>query len=69
MERFPAFKNNSIYISGESYAGIYVPLLANEINEWNKNQTAFTEKINLKGFMVGNGVTNWTYDTFPATVD
>ena len=27
------------------------------------------KKINLKGFMVGNGVTNWTFDTYPATVD
>lgn len=24
---------------------------------------------NLKGMMVGNGVTNWKYDTIPATID
>jgi len=23
----------------------------------------------MKGFMVGNGVTNWKYDTLPATVE
>ena len=68
MERFSEYKNNSIYISGESYAGIYVPFLANEIYEYNMNVTV-DKKINLKGFMVGNGVTNWTFDTYPATVD
>ena len=25
--------------------------------------------MNLKGMMVGNGVTNWEYDTMPATID
>ena len=34
---------------------------------WNGNHTDDT--INLKGMMVGNGVTNWTYDALPATVD
>ena len=24
---------------------------------------------NFKGFMVGNGVTNWAYDTFPAYIE
>ena len=31
------------------------------------NDTA--DIINLKGFMVGNGVTNWKYDADPAWVD
>jgi len=31
------------------------------------NETA--NIINIKGFMVGNGVTNWKYDADPAWVD
>lgn len=46
-----------------------MPLLSWEINEWNKNQSSDADKIKLAGFMVGNGVTNWAYDTTPATVD
>ena len=26
-------------------------------------------KVNLKGFLVGNGVTNWKYDTIPAYIE
>lgn len=40
-----------------------------QIDNWNNNATTPAEdKINLKGMMVGNGVTNWTYDTMPATL-
>jgi serine carboxypeptidase-like clade 2 len=65
FEKFPEYKTNELYISGESYAGIYVPLLVNEIDQHNQ-LTNVTFKPNLKGFMVGNGVTNWTYDGNPA---
>ena len=71
FEKFSAkpYKTNPIYIAGESYAGIYVPLLSYFVNEYNTNQTSNADQINLKGFMVGNGVTNWTYDTTNATFD
>jgi hypothetical protein len=26
-------------------------------------------KLNLKGFIVGNGVANWKYDTIPAFIE
>jgi len=57
---------NDLWLSGESYAGIYVPLLAKQIDTYNGDATS---PLNMKGFMVGNGVTNWDYDTAPAYVN
>ncbi|KAA3458978.1 serine carboxypeptidase 2-like [Gossypium australe] len=53
LERFPQYKTRDFYITGESYAGHYVPQLAYTIllNNKNANQTL----INLKGIAVGNG--------------
>jgi len=68
-EKFPEFKDNELYISGESYAGVYVPYLAYYINKHNDEATDDAFKPNLKGFAVGNGVTNWKYDTTAAFVD
>lgn len=57
-------------MSGESYAGIYVPYLAQRIDAYNTEQTdPKVYKPNLKGFIVGNGVTNWKYDTVPAYLE
>ncbi|XP_057787447.1 serine carboxypeptidase 1-like [Salvia miltiorrhiza] len=49
LERFPDYKNRDFYITGESYAGHYVPQLAALILK-NNNQTP----INLKGIAIGN---------------
>ncbi|KAI5342036.1 hypothetical protein L3X38_009911 [Prunus dulcis] len=56
LERFPEHKDREFYISGESYAGHYVPQLAHTILYHNKraNKTI----INLKGIMIGNAVIN-----------
>lgn len=59
LNRFPRYKNREIYLTGESYAGHYVPQLAREIVRYNANTK---HKINLKGFMVGNAVTDNHYD-------
>ena len=46
----PTEKIRNVYIAGESYGGVYVPLLAQNIHaNFNSN------KINLKGIAVGNG--------------
>ncbi|KAL5558596.1 hypothetical protein UlMin_034807 [Ulmus minor] len=52
LERFPEYKTRDFYITGESYAGHYVPQLAYTILSKNKesNQTM----INLKGIAIGN---------------
>ncbi|XP_016497045.1 serine carboxypeptidase-like 25 [Nicotiana tabacum] len=59
MNRFPRYKHREVYITGESYAGHYVPQLAREIVHYNANSK---NPINLKGFMVGNAVTDNYYD-------
>jgi len=50
LERFPEYKTRDFYITGESYAGHYVPQLASTILHNNKlyNNTV----INLKGISV-----------------
>ena len=45
-------KGIDFYVSGESYAGVYIPYLAKYILN-NKSQ----DKINLKGILIGNGLT------------
>nr|XP_043628528.1 serine carboxypeptidase 1-like [Erigeron canadensis] len=52
LERFPQYKTRDFYITGESYAGHYVPQLAYKILSNNKitNQTI----INMKGVAIGN---------------
>jgi len=49
---FPSYKGRSFYITGESYAGKYIPNIANYIVN-NPNPI-----INLKGIMIGNGMVN-----------
>ncbi|KAM7509038.1 hypothetical protein LguiA_019491 [Lonicera macranthoides] len=56
LERFPEYKNRDFYISGESYAGHYVPQLAHTI--LNHNKAANKTIINLKGIIIGNAVIN-----------
>ena len=64
--KFTALQKNELYISGESYAGIYVPQLVLRIDAYINDTVAPAYIPNLKGFMVGNGVTNWKFDCTPA---
>lgn len=65
-KQLPQYKNNSLYITGESYAGHYVPAISHYIWEMNKNATD-DAKIPLKGLAIGNGLTNTEiqYTTYP----
>lgn len=49
FELFPELQKNDFYISGESYAGKYVPALAHE------TLTRNSANLNLKGLSIGNG--------------
>jgi carboxypeptidase C (cathepsin A) len=55
-------------VSGESYGGIYVPYLAWQIYQHNLQHEFNINivKLNLKGFIVGNGATDWQYDVSPS---
>jgi len=50
---FPNIAKNDFYVTGESYAGKYVPALAHRIHLLNPTATA---KINLKGMAIGDGL-------------
>ncbi|MBA0788134.1 hypothetical protein Gotri_000137 [Gossypium trilobum] len=52
LERFPQYKRRDFFITGESYAGHYVPQLAYYIFSRNKNTNQTV--INLKGIAIGN---------------
>ncbi|XP_027205130.2 lysosomal protective protein-like [Dermatophagoides pteronyssinus] len=52
FEKFPHLKNNDFYIAGESYAGIFIPMLATLIIEQR------LPTIRLKGFALGNPLLN-----------
>ncbi|XP_076891411.1 serine carboxypeptidase-like 45, partial [Bidens hawaiensis] len=55
FEKYPEYKNRDFYITGESYAGHYVPQLATLI----LNSKA---KINLKGIALGNPLLEFDND-------
>ncbi|CAA7027746.1 unnamed protein product [Microthlaspi erraticum] len=52
----PKFAKNDFFITGESYAGHYIPALASRVHSGNKKNEGIP--INLKGFAIGNGLTN-----------
>ncbi|KAL8236918.1 hypothetical protein R6Q59_017999 [Mikania micrantha] len=56
LQRFPQYKGRDFYITGESYAGHYVPQLSQAIVRYNKANPG--SPINLKGYMVGNALTD-----------
>lgn len=64
--KFPEYRKNDFYITGESYAGTYIPILANTILNFNKSSIL---KINLKGMMIGNGMTHPDFDFDSALIE
>lgn len=56
FKEHPQYAKNDFYVTGESYAGHYIPALATRIHNGNKNKEGI--HINMKGFAIGNGLTN-----------
>ncbi|CAI0452563.1 unnamed protein product [Linum tenue] len=59
------YAKNDFYITGESYAGHYIPALASRIFKGNQNKEGI--HINMKGFAIGNGLTDpaFQYKAYP----
>lgn len=64
QDKFPEYRTNGLFLSGESYAGIYVPMLAQQILSEGVPAILSTA---FKGIIVGNGVTDNAYDNNFAT--
>ncbi|KAJ9709980.1 hypothetical protein PVL29_001455 [Vitis rotundifolia] len=56
--KFPQYKNRDLFITGESYAGHYVPQLAELMLQFNKKEKLF----NLKGIALGNPLLEFATD-------
>lgn len=66
FQLFPWLQSNDFFITGESYAGKYIPAVGNEIVEGNKKSMDHDDDdddesvpmINLKGLALGNAVSD-----------
>ena len=66
LDRFPRYKGREIYLTGESYAGHYVPQLAREILIYNKQHS--NTPLNLKGIMVNISINLQRVDKLSSTI-
>lgn len=53
-QNYPEYAKNGLWLSGESYAGKYIPDLAVAIDYYNQQDKS--TPINLLGLLVGNGI-------------
>lgn len=59
----PELRGRDFFVLGESYGGHYVPNTVRAVQEGNAALPAGSaKKINLRGFAVGNGYTDWALD-------
>ena len=56
-KKFPELANNDFFITGESYAGVYIPTLAKELLDSNAADGA-ADSVNLVGVAVGDPCTD-----------
>ncbi|CAI0625463.1 unnamed protein product [Linum tenue] len=60
LAKFPEYKSLPFFLTGESYAGHYIPQLADLLLEHNAHSKGF--KFNLKGVAIGNPLLNLDQD-------
>lgn len=58
FQTHPKYANNPLFITGESYAGHYIPAIASRILKGNEEQADGTVNLPLGGIAIGNGLTN-----------
>ncbi|KAK4264563.1 hypothetical protein QN277_025722 [Acacia crassicarpa] len=58
FKKFPHYRHRALFLTGESYAGHYVPQLAKLMIEMNKKEKIF----NLKGVALGNPLLEYATD-------
>eukprot|EP00892_Ulva_mutabilis_P009379 jgi/Ulvmu1/6813/UM031_0016.1 len=56
MAAHPELADNDFYVTGESYAGHYVPAVSHRL--WQFNKAGSGQHIPFKGFAIGNGLTD-----------
>jgi serine carboxypeptidase-like clade 2 len=54
-KKFPEFSQNRLWVSGESYCGMYIPLLAEQLLN-NRDTIIDGGKLDFQGVLIGNGV-------------
>lgn len=58
--KFPEYRDRGLWLAGESYAGKYIPDLAQLILQSNDQKKT---NIKLKGILIGNGIITFKYLT------
>ena len=70
LQVFPEYKDVEIFLTGESYAGFYIPWIANTVIKYQMKESVFdstfyrdtqSDHINLAGAAIGNGVLDYLY--------
>ncbi|CAN8314828.1 unnamed protein product [Cochlearia groenlandica] len=60
LSKHPQFYSNPFYVAGDSYSGMIIPALVQKISKG--NYICCEPPINLKGYILGNPITNYKFE-------